>query len=851
MTKEPLNNSARSAFRSEKPQIVRCDASDSSRSYGRVTRLSRCGFSGETRMGRAFAGHPARLCSLIWNDQTTLAEATPADPAKTPARPRRVGQRFPKKLISLGRVLAVASAFVVSSWAAAQINPDDLLPVDEAFALDSAVVDGQVELTWQIADGYYLYRHAFEVESNAEGLTLGELQIPTGELTTDEFFGETETYRGAVVVTVPLVSVPEDGKLPLRVRSQGCADVGLCYPPNRQQVSLQWSGPTDASAAQPSGLSRLLDRPRATGTGLLDSNEALPGGPGEALPAEDAFSIEAIATGPGTILLRAVSQPGYYLYRDQFEFSLDDASIDIVRADLPEGREITDESFGQVQVYFGEVEVLLHLSRTVGPAGVVDLDVGYQGCLEGSICYPPMETRLMVDLPAAEASIRVSDQGATEASAPAGGEQDRLAAALSGTPMLALLLFLIAGLLLAFTPCVFPMVPILSGLIAGEGDRLTTAKAFRLSLVYVLAMALVYTAFGVVAGLFGQNLQAVFQHPAVLSGFAFLFVVLSLAMFGFYELQLPAALQTRLNELSNRAEGGTLAGAAIMGALSALVVGPCVAPALMGALIYIGQTGDAVLGGAALFSMALGMGIPLIFWGTSAGKLLPRAGAWMSAVKAVFGVGLLALAIWMLERIVPAAVTMLLWGALAIASAVYLGVLTRLPPEVSGWRKLWQALGVLLLLFGSAQMIGALSGGDDWMRPLSHLRGGGSAGGSSAQAVEFERVDSLPALQSAIEAAPGAVFLNFTAEWCVDCRRMERRTFPEPVVQEHFAQMLILKVDVTDYTDEHRDILSHFGLIGPPAYLFFNGGRELGALRTYGFVPAARLAELLAEARGV
>jgi thiol:disulfide interchange protein DsbD len=248
--------------------------------------------------------------------------------------------------------------------------------------------------------------------------------------------------------------------------------------------------------------------------------------------------------------------------------------------------------------------------------------------------------------------------------------------------------------------------------------------------------------------------------------------------------------------------------------------------------------------------MALGMGIPLIVWGTSAGKLLPRAGAWMSAVKAVFGVGLLALAIWMLERIVPAAVTMLLWGALAIASAVYLGVLTRLPPDVSGWRKLWQALGVLLLLFGSAQLVGALSGGDDWMRPLKHLEGGGSASGVNGQAVAFQRVDSLPALQSAIGSAPGAVFLSFTAEWCVDCRRMERRTFPEPAVQQRFAQMTILKVDVTDYTDDHRDILAHFGLIGPPAYLFFNRGLEVGALRTYGFVTAQRLAELLDEARG-
>ncbi|MFP4208195.1 MAG: protein-disulfide reductase DsbD [Wenzhouxiangella sp.] len=742
-----------------------------------------------------------------------------------------------ERLFARVAALVVALGLMLAIPGQAQINPDDLLPVEEAFALEAAVVGDQVELTWRIADGYYLYRHAFRVNGIEDDVVPGELQIPRGELTTDEFFGETETYRGQVRIRVPLASVPDDGRIELMVRSQGCADVGLCYPPNRERVSLQMAASERPDRAPGNGLDDLLDRPRAAPSLLAGDNQAL--------PAEQAFAIEAIASGPGSLLVRAVAQPGYYLYREQFAFVLDNGDAEVVRADLPPGTPIEDESFGEVEVYFGEVEIPLHLSRPTGPEQTVSLQVDYQGCLEGSICYPPMQTTLAIDLPAASSAIR-QDIGPSPSEAPA-GEQDRLAAALAGTPLLALLLFLVAGLLLAFTPCVFPMVPILSGLIAGEGDRMTTARAFRLSLVYVLSMALVYTAFGVVAGMFGQNLQAVFQHPLVLSAFAFLFVLLSLAMFGFYELQLPASLQTRLNEWSNRAEGGTLLGAAIMGALSALVVGPCVAPALMGALIYIGQTGDAVLGGAALFAMAIGMGIPLIVWGTSAGRLLPRAGAWMNAVKAVFGVGLLALAIWMLERVVPPTVIMLLWGALAIASAVYLGALTRLPPEAVGWHKLWQALGLILLLFGSAQIIGALSGGEDWMRPLNHLKGGGAV--APTQAVAFRQVDTLAALRAEIDDAPGAVFLSFTAEWCVDCRRMERRTFPEPVVQERFAQMTIVKVDVTDYNDDHREILNHFGLIGPPAYLFFAGGQELAGLRTYGFLPAERLAELLDEAR--
>lgn len=573
---------------------------------------------------------------------------------------------------------------VLSAAAAAQITMDDLLPVEEAFALEAAVFGDELVLRWTIADGYYLYRHAFEFEAEGEGLVLGAAQIPQGSLIVDEFFGETETYRREVEVVLPILRASA-GDHSLRVRSQGCADLGVCYPPHRQRLTLSFPA--------------------------IDRDAPLP---------------------------RPLVQP------------------------------------------------------------------------------PPQ------------------------------AEQDRLAAALAGTPFLALLLFLLAGVLLAFTPCVFPMVPILSGLIAGEGDQVTTARAFRLSVVYVLAMALVYTAFGVVAGLFGQNLQAVFQHPAVLSTFAGLFVLLSLAMFGFYELQLPASWQTRLNQLSNRAEGGTLMGAAIMGALSALIVGPCVAPALMGALIYIGQTGDAVLGGAALFAMALGMGIPLVVWGTSAGRLLPRAGAWMSAVKAVFGVGLLALAIWMLERVLPPALIMLAWGALAIACAVYLGALTRLEAAASGWRRLWQALGVVLLIAGAAQLLGALSGGQDWTRPLQHWAGGAA---STAEAPPFRVVQRLDELEQAIAMAPGPVFLDVYADWCVDCVRMARRTFPDPQVLARLADFTLLKMDVTAYSSDDQAMLSHFGLIGPPAYLFFDQGVERAELRSYGFMAPARFAAVLDQAR--
>lgn len=705
---------------------------------------------------------------------------------------------------------------VVATASAQTITANDLLPVEDAFALEAERTDDALVLTWAIAPGYYLYRHAFEVSS--EQAELGEPQIPQGEVTTDEFFGETETYRERVRVVVPIQTAPA-GVIDVRVVSQGCADLGVCYPPHRQILRLD--GPAVGVNGPPIPALSVLD-------GLLKSS-------GGALPAEEAFSIEAIAAAPDALLLRLRSAPNYYIYRDSLAVRVSDRSMFVDGLDLPQARPINDAYFGDTFVYYDEVEVPVGLIRGAGEAQSINVDIDFQGCLTDGICYPPMTRSLVVELPAATEATGSTRTPENVTRATGGSEQDRLALALSETPLLALALFLLAGVLLAFTPCVFPMVPILSGLIAGEGDEINTGRAFRLSLVYVLSMALVYTAFGVVAGVFGQNLQAVFQHPAVLITFAALFVVLSLAMFGFYELQLPSRVQTKLNELSNRTEGGTLMGAAIMGALSALVVGPCVAPALMGALIYIGQTGDAVLGGAALFSMAMGMGIPLMVWGTSAGKLLPRAGAWMNAVKAVFGVGLLALAIWMLERILPAAVVMALWGSLAIACAVYLGALTRLEIGVSGWRKLWQALGIILLVLGIAQWLGALTGGRDWTRPLGHLQTGGVS--QTIQAPTFANVETLDQLQSAVAAAQAPVFLDFYADWCVDCVRMERRTFVDPAVATRMGEFALIKVDVTAYNSDHQAILSHFGLIGPPALLFFSQGQELGDLRRFGFMP--------------
>jgi len=734
----------------------------------------------------------------------------------------------------------------------AQINPADLLPVEQAFALQAELSDDQrsLQLNWAIADGYYLYKHAFRFDPSDDGLVFGEPAISEGIAYEDEFFGAVEVYRGEANVVLPIDQLPANGALDITVRYQGCADLGVCYPPHRQQISL---------AAAPGSPS--TSPTAASGGGLLDQIDAIGvselTGRGLPLPEEQAFQLELVAMDAGQLLARFTAHPGYYLYQHTIAFEfVDQPEFRISELQFPQAIPKTDEFFGDTQVYYDQVELPVLIERPAGPAVTVELRASLQGCQEDGICYPPMQRSFAVDLPAATRAIGSPAAAAapsvelmpTPVSRPASAEseQSRLATALEANPMLAMLLFFMAGVLLAFTPCVFPMVPILSGLIAGDADNMTTMRAFRLSLVYVLAMAVVYTAFGVIAALLGQNLQAVFQHPAILTSFALLFVLLSLAMFGFYELQLPSSLQTRLNQMSNRQRGGTLFGAAIMGGLSALVVGPCVAPALMGALIYIGQTGDAVLGGGALFSMALGMGVPLVIWGTSAGKLLPRAGVWMNAIKAVFGVGLLALAIWMMERVLPGGVIMLLWGALAVASGVYLGATTRLETGVSGWSKLWQTLGIVLFVFGILQLVGAAAGGRDWTRPLDAFRGGAGAA-AQVQAPVFTEVQNLDQLERAIAAARRPVFLDFYADWCVDCIRMERRTFPDPAVANLLDQFDLIKIDVTANNADHQQVLRHFGLIGPPALLFFSGGEELEAYRRFGFMAPDEFRQHLAQ----
>lgn len=569
---------------------------------------------------------------------------------------------------------------------------------------------------------------------------------------------------------------------------------------------------------------------------LLSSGLAL----AQPLPADQAFHLSVPAEQADSVRFHWDIADGYYLYRKKFRFVAKNGAAELGAAVFPAGEQKNDPTFGAVEIYRRQVEIALPFRPDVADASV---EVTYQGCSDEGVCYPPQRKTLTLGRPMATAA-------AVSMPAPYVSEQDQIAAALqSGSLGWTLLSFLGFGLLLAFTPCMFPMIPILSGLIAGQGQAISTARAFFLSLSYVLAASATYTVLGVLAGLFGNNLQAALQTPWVLVGFSGVFVALAGSMFGFYELQMPSALQNRLYAWSGQRQGGQWLGVAVMGALSALIMGPCVAAPLAGALIYIGQTGDAWLGGAALFSLGIGMGLPLLAIGTSAGKLLPKAGVWMESVKSLFGVMMLGLAIHLLERILPENIGLLLWAVLLILSSIYLGALDSLTPAATGWNRLKKGTGIIVLLYGAllfSKAAGDMSG------PMGGLIQQASAGESSHKAPLFQKVASVAELGQRIEQASREgrwVMLDFYADWCSSCKEMERHTFSDPAVRRALQNAVLIQADVTANSTGDQAILKRFGLIGPPATLFFGPeGTEHQAFRLVGYVSAERFLQHLVRA---
>ncbi|MGB5764701.1 MAG: protein-disulfide reductase DsbD, partial [Sedimenticolaceae bacterium] len=588
------------------------------------------------------------------------------------------------------------------------------------------------------------------------------------------------------------------------------------------------------------------------------------------LAPEVAFQVNANPGDGSRLQVQWTIADGTYLYEDKIKLELSGEGVELGEFELPQP-DIKKDSIkpdgtvGDVAVYHNRIDLDVPLVRSNTAATEVSLTASYQGCADRGICYPPQKQTFKLELPAASGAATVAaTTTAVQATEVQGepapvlrSEQDQIAGLLADANFAVIVAsFFGIGLLLAFTPCVFPMIPILSGIIAGHGSNITTRKAFMLSLIYVLAMAVTYTIAGILVGLFSVNLSTTLQQPAWLIAFAAIFILLALSMFGFYELQLPASVQSKLTEISNRQKGGNYIGVAIMGLLSALIVGPCLAPPLAGALIFISQTGDAVLGGMALFAMGIGMGVPLLLIGASAGKFLPRAGAWMDAVKAVFGVLLLGVALTMLERLVPTYISymliMLTWGLLLIASGIYMGAMEPLRETSTGWRKLWKALGLAAVIYGSTFLIGAALDSKDTIQPLRGVLAGGAAGTAQTAHATFKQIKSVDDLNTELAAAKATgtpVMLDFYADWCTYCKQMERETFSDGRVIGLMDRMVLLQADVTRQDDADKALQEHIGIPAPPAMIFWGSdGAELKHLRLLGFKGPGEFVPHLTEA---
>ena len=550
------------------------------------------------------------------------------------------------------------------------------------------------------------------------------------------------------------------------------------------------------------------------------------------LEPDQAFGLKVEPVDNQTLNAHFTVAPGHYLYRERISFKIKDGSTSsVVAVETPPGESKQDPNFGEMLVFHQGFDAKILLKHSGTAPQTLTLLASYQGCSDKGLCYAPIRKTIEVDLLAT---------GKTASGNDAGSETDRIRTLLQGGKLWLIVLgFFGFGLLLSLTPCVFPMIPILSGIIVGQGQHPTRMHAFNLSIAYTLGMAVSYTVAGIVAAFSGHLISTALQNPWALGFGALVFVALALSMFGFYELQLPSSLESRLINVTNRIKGGRFISVFVMGALSALIMSPCVAAPLAGALLYIGQTHDVILGGAALFAMSLGMGVPLLLLGASAGALLPRSGPWMNAVRNFFGVVMLGMAVWLIGPVIPAPLQLALWSALLIVPAVYLHALDGLPAHSNKWAKMWKGVGIMLLVAGIALLLGALAGSQNPLQPLEGLR---AAAGNvpHAPTLPFQRVKNVAELDEAIQQAQGKyVMLDFYADWCVACKEFEQFTFADPRVRKLLESAILLQADVTQNGPDDAALLSRFGLYGPPGIIFFDpNGNEISAASVVGYQDA-------------
>jgi thiol:disulfide interchange protein DsbD len=718
--------------------------------------------------------------------------------------------------------------------------PNTFLKVDQAFQVAaSAATPTRVRIDWTIAEGCYLYRNRIKVKTSSP-VQVGALALPEGKSHTDDYFGTQQIYEHTLTAALPVTRAATAGAqtVAIEVTYQGCAYAGLCYPPQTKTLSVTLPPASPGAGAQASP--------------TRSCNNA----PNNFLTADQAFQVAATAAGADRVRIDWTIADGCYLYRSRMKVKTA-SPVQLGALALPDGKNQTDEYFGTQQIYEHAVSATLPVARaSAASAQNLAIDVTYQGCAHAGLCYPPITKTLSVTLPPAAAAgggTAAAAPGVSAAAAATAGpssgafvsQQDKLAALIrNGNVFLMLGTFFVYGLVLAFTPCVLPMVPILSGIIAGHGTNVTTSKAFGLSLSYVLGMACTYTLAGIAVAAAGAHVQALFQQTWVIVLFAALFVVLSLSMFGVYTLQMPTAIQTRLTEVSSRQAAGTFGGVAVMGALSALIVTTCVAAPLIATYIVIGQSGNMLRGAAALFALSLGMGTPLLAVGASQGKLLPKAGAWMDTIKQLFGVMMLCVADWMLARVVPPSVVLLLWAIPAAAAA---WVLWRGARGIRQVPMLVRTVAVAAGAYAIVLIVGSRLGGTDPLEPIPALAG-------QHPELAFRTIKSTADLDREVTQAQAGghpVMLDFYADWCVSCKEMEKYTFTDPTVQATLKDVVLLRANVTANDTDDQALMKRFDIIGPPTIAFYGAdGHERAPFRVVGFMKAPEFATLSRKAVG-
>lgn len=706
------------------------------------------------------------------------------------------------------------------------ISTNKLLRAEEAFKYEIQNNDSSITINWIIEDGYYLYRNKINVQSISTDVQLGEINLPDGLHHEDEFFGVQQIYRNNVLFNVPYKRKNNASEqIEIKISSQGCADIGICYPPQKWMTSIdtKYQDP----AANYSIMSKL-------------NRENL-------LVTKQAFKPYLSAIDKTTLEIAFQIAPNYYLYKDKITVTAENPYIQMGAIELPKGETKTDEWFGANEVYFNEVFGRIAVSRNAPNEDILTFFIDYQGCLEDELCLPPQTSKINVNFSSIEINQNNS-QGKIKIS-----EQSRLASLISNSNLsIIILTFFGAGLLLSFTPCVLPMIPILSAILAGEGKNISPKRGFSLAFSYVMGMAIIYTAAGIVSASIGLQLQAFFNAPWVIISFTILFILLSLAMFEVINLTIPTSLQTHLEIFSSKQRFGTLMGSFLIGAISSLIVTACVAPPLIATLIVIGQTGDIVRGGIALFSMSFGMGTPLLIIGTSAGNLLPKSGEWMNTIKHVFGFMMLGLAVYMLSRIVDASIILALWGFLALMIGISLGGLTNLNEYSTNYKKINKGVGLVVIIYGVSLILGSLSGNNNPMQPLAKINFLTDSPANKTNQLHFKRIKSISDLdyELAMASSTGkSVMLDFYADWCVSCKEMEVYTFSNETVQKVLANTILIQADVTLNDKTDQALLRKLNVFGPPTIIFYDThGNKKDGYEVVGYMSADEFAKHAKEA---